>query len=180
VRGRSAFVHRADLPGGVSLYELPDAASLFYWADCVIHVDDMDAVIDTLQAGPPDRVSERTAVVMGRGGITAAGADGAGDVVEIESASRDRYELRVASPEGGMLVFNQTHDPGWHAYLDGREQPIRIVNAVVQGVEVSPGSHRVRWVYRPAGLAAGVLLTLVGLGLFGAGAATCRAWNVYK
>jgi uncharacterized membrane protein YfhO len=49
--------------------------------------------------------------------------------------------------------------------VDGQEADLLCADAVLRGVYLPAGSHRVVFAYRPAGLAWGVALSLLGLGL---------------
>jgi len=176
--GQHLFYHIDKLPSGVSLYTLRGVAPLCYWADRVIEVPGAAEALDAIEALACDGAGDRTVVVEQWTGqpLTAAG-DG---TIVIESASNGRYVFRVASPEGGFLVFNQTYDPGWCVSLDGGAQTPLRTHLVMQGVAVPPGTFRVEWVYRPAGLRSGLGITLTGLALLVLGAATRRAVLTYN
>jgi len=61
---------------------------------------------------------------------------------------------------------------GWEAEVDGRPAPIFRADYGLRGVYVPAGTHRIRFLYRPASLAWGAALTGAGLlmlaGLFAA------------
>jgi len=172
-RDKSRLVHRADLPGDVSLYELLGACELVRWADRVEPVPGLLAAVDGLQARPGD---------LGLpGGVVAEWPASAGDPPvggdgPIAYDWRTANELRVETnaSAGGFLVFNQSYNPGWRATVNGEEVPIYRVNAVVQGVAVPAGECRVLFRYRPCGLVAGGVASLAAIGLLLSGlVATC-------
>jgi hypothetical protein len=66
--------------------------------------------------------------------------------VEVE---RDRVAFRVDAPRAGMVVVNEVWYPGWRATVDGDEVPIYRTNALVRGVFVDAGEHRVVMTFRP-------------------------------
>ncbi len=82
--------------------------------------------------------------------------------------SAEHVALDVVATRPALLVLNGSFFPGWRATIDGK--PVRILrtNALVRGVVVSPGSHRVEFSYRPESLRIGVLLSVATLvGAFG-------------
>lgn len=67
----------------------------------------------------------------------------------------------------GLLVLSQSWSAGWKAYVDDRPAKIHRVNYFAQGVELTPGTHRVRFEYRPWTIPVGTassLLSLLGVG----------------
>ncbi|MBZ5587293.1 MAG: YfhO family protein [Acidobacteriia bacterium] len=78
----------------------------------------------------------------------------------------DRHRWSVTTREhGGVFLWLETPDPGWELRLD--DVPVREVNGagILHGVEVPPGEHEVTARYRPPGLVAGAVVSLVSLGL---------------
>ena len=63
----------------------------------------------------------------------------------------------------GHVVLLDTFYPGWHAEVDGREQPIRAADLAFRAVAVTPGRHTVRFFYRPTSVIAGGGLSLAAL-----------------
>ena len=58
-----------------------------------------------------------------------------------------------------MLVVNQAYFRGWHALVDGREQPPIRVDHALTGVVLAAGAHDVELEYRPASFTAGAELS---------------------
>jgi hypothetical protein len=169
------FVHRADLPDGVSLYELVGGRELVDWARQVVPVADTAAAVDLLQNRPLEARLPGGAVVEWPYSISKPPAAGAG-ALGVTRISGHEVHIRANSPGEGFLVFNETYDPGWRAFVDGRQVPVLRVNAVVQGVVVPAGSHEVLLGYYPAGLRAGCIWTAGAvLLIFFGGWATSRA-----
>ncbi len=55
----------------------------------------------------------------------------------------------AASSDGGFVVLNDLWHPWWFADMDGRPAKIMRANVLFRAVEVPPGAHRVRFVFRP-------------------------------
>ena len=79
----------------------------------------------------------------------------------------DRLEVEV-SGGGGLLVLNRAYQPLYGATAEGKRLPTLAVDLVLLGVEVPPGTHRVR-IEVPAGpeRAAGIVALLALIGAVG-------------
>jgi hypothetical protein len=73
---------------------------------------------------------------------------------------RERHRVEVDGE--GWLVSRQSHARGWAARVDGRETPVRRANGKHLAVAVPAGRHDVELLYRPPGLRAGTVLSLLG------------------
>ncbi len=80
-----------------------------------------------------------------------------------------RIELQSNSSQPGFLVLSEIYYRGWEAWVDGQRTSVERVNFTLRGVELSPGDHKIEFVFRApsfrtgaAWSLAGVLLLLVG------------------
>lgn len=88
----------------------------------------------------------------------------------------NRVEVTTHAPAAGVLVLRDAYDPGWKAWVDGRETPVFPADYLFRGVFVDAGTHRVRFEYYPPGWGWMVPLSLVVLA-----AALCLAgWRVLQ
>jgi hypothetical protein len=71
------------------------------------------------------------------------------------------YQVTVASPS--LLVEMDAFMPGWHVFVDGREQPILQANVFGRAVPLPVGQHTVAWVFTAPGLVAAILASWIGL-----------------
>lgn len=69
--------------------------------------------------------------------------------------------IRASGP--GLLVLSETSYPGWTVWVDGRRQKLLSPGGILRGVELSPGEHRVLFLFRPTSLYLGVSLFLLGV-----------------
>ncbi len=82
--------------------------------------------------------------------------------------SAEHIALDVAATRPALLVLNGSFFPGWKATVDGEPARILRTNALVRGVRVDPGRHRVEFSYRPASLYIGISVSVATiLGAFG-------------
>nr|MBN1228491.1 YfhO family protein [Anaerolineae bacterium] len=79
---------------------------------------------------------------------------------EITSESPNYLLISAELDQPGWLVLLDTYYPGWQAYVDGQEVDIERANTAFRAVCVSAGAHEVRFVYRPASVIAGAVITL--------------------
>ncbi|HYN41831.1 MAG TPA: hypothetical protein VE129_08650 [Thermoanaerobaculia bacterium] len=63
----------------------------------------------------------------------------------------DELELSVLAPGPGWVFVTDRWAAGWRAWVDGREVPVWGGNLLFRAVRVTAGSHRLRFLYRPAG-----------------------------
>jgi uncharacterized membrane protein YfhO len=80
------------------------------------------------------------------------------------SAALDRYEpeevtIKTDSETGGLVVFNDRMEEGWHVTIDGKPATSLTANYLLRGVLVPPGRHLIRWQYDAPGLTAGVAIS---------------------
>jgi len=88
------------------------------------------------------------------------------DTVEVvdERATSMRLQADLSAP--GVLVVSELDYPGWHAWVDGVEQPIIQANGVARAVYLDAGQHTIEFTYVPLAfwLSLGVsLVTLAAL-----------------
>jgi hypothetical protein len=90
----------------------------------------------------------------------------AGRIVRREyHLNRVGFELQLEGP--AILVLNDTHYPGWRAYVDGREAPIYRANHAFRAVFLPETAHRVIFTFRPMSVLIGLTLSILGLAFIG-------------
>ena len=87
-------------------------------------------------------------------------------LIEIRSLTANTAEVELTNlPGPRILSFIDADYPGWKAYIDGEPVPIYRANGAFKAVAVPPGSHSLRFEFRPWRVYAGMaisLCTLVG------------------
>jgi uncharacterized membrane protein YfhO len=61
----------------------------------------------------------------------------------------------------GLIVLADNWDKGWHAYYDGRSEPIFRADYAVRGIMVPSGNGTLEFIYRPTSLVLGLFLAAV-------------------
>ena len=83
--------------------------------------------------------------------------------VEMVRYGADELVLDVATSRVSFLVFSDTYFPGWSAWVDDEEVEVYVADAIIKGIVVPEGEHRVRFVYAPPLYKIGWILFLIGL-----------------
>jgi hypothetical protein len=82
---------------------------------------------------------------------------------EIVFNSDQKIVIEADSPQGGILVLNDSYYPEWHVFVDGEERDMLRGNIAFRAVELGPGSHAVEFVYRPASSMYGLFICVAAL-----------------
>lgn len=150
---QSPFTWRADVPDGVTLYELEGAHELVWLAREVKVLPGLSAIIDRLLR-PQSPIAPGT-VLLESNPAVASGFRSSAGFVSYTRAAGHHLKVRTDSQTEQLLVFNESYDQGWKALMDGIAVPVLRANAVCQGVYLPAGRHEVQFLYRPTGLILG-------------------------
>lgn len=166
-RGMNAEGLRLDAPIeglGLFRYRLSDPLPRAYLVGRVEVEPDSIAVLNRFLAGGEN--PHAVAYVSEAPGLDGPGRVG-GSVRWLEGSNHS-VRVEVDAPARSLLVLTDTWYPGWRVSVDGRPAPIRRVNWHFKGVYVEPGTHRVRFDYRPRGLVPAAIVSALALaGLIG-------------
>jgi hypothetical protein len=156
----------------VVVYENPDALPRA-WVVHDARVADQSAALSLIAQEMVD--PSVTAVLETAPPSLAPLADGDHDSIEFLTYQPDHVTMNVTAGSDGILLLADSFDPGWSVRVDGHEQTLLAVNGILRGVALPAGSHQVEFVFQPASLRQGLLVTgvavlvvvvLVGLVLF--------------
>jgi hypothetical protein len=79
------------------------------------------------------------------------------DIIDYQ-ANKVEIETRMAGE--GFLVLSDTYYPGWKAYVDRREERIYRADYLLRAIHLSPGFHKVKFIFDPLSFKFGLWLTL--------------------
>jgi hypothetical protein len=147
-------------PGGVVVANpsaLPPAFVAYGW-----RASPSRAASAFLTAGGTSRQA-RDAPVIETSEPSPAGTPDAATPARVVLRTDTEVRLDVQAKAAGHVVLLDTFYPGWHAEVDGREQPIRAADLAFRAVAVKPGRHTVRFFYRPVSVIAGGAPSLAAL-----------------
>ena len=82
---------------------------------------------------------------------------------EIEDVSPNAVTVNLPQGGGGYLFLADTDAPGWRAFADGRELPIRTAYLTFRTVPLPREAHRVEFRYEPSSFRVGLFVSLLTL-----------------
>ncbi|MFN0111596.1 MAG: YfhO family protein [Blastocatellia bacterium] len=89
--------------------------------------------------------------------------------VKVTRYSPNRIELQANNSQPGFLVLSEIYFRGWEVWVDGKRSSVDRVNFTLRGVELSPGNHKVEFVFRAPSFRTGAVYSAIGLLLLGVG-----------
>lgn len=98
--------------------------------------------------------------------------------VSVEKYEAERIVVSAATPVNALLVLGEKYYQGWKVVVDGKREQIQPVDQVLRGVYLTPGQHRVEFVFDPLPFKIGKYLTLASFLIFALFAA--REWTVRR
>lgn len=128
----------------------------YVWASS--HVEEPTLLLNKdydafLNSGNEDKIKKEAGITSDI--ITFSGA--AGVSYKVLKADPNTLILSYSSPEDSVLIFSDTYERNWNAYLDGRK--VRVIkNSVFKAVDAPKGVHRVEFIYRPVLFMASLVL----------------------
>lgn len=78
----------------------------------------------------------------------------------------ERIVVDARPVRNALLVLGEKYYRGWHAFVDGRREAIHPVNHILRGVYLTPGPHKVEFVFDPLPFKIGKWLTLMSFAFF--------------
>ena len=86
------------------------------------------------------------------------------DSIKIISLSANQLHANIYKKTNGILVYLQNNYQGWHAFVDGKETPIKIANISFMAIEIPAGQHKILFKYRPKKIILAWYVSMLSLG----------------
>jgi hypothetical protein len=139
-------------------HALPRAFGAYTWEAAT----SLDAAVAALGGRSAAELARRPVI---EGAAPGGGSRPARGPVPARILASSDTEVTVAVRMGrpGYVVLSDLYYPGWSAQVDGRGARIRAADGIFRAVATGSGSHVVRFVYRPASVWVGGVLSLVGI-----------------
>jgi hypothetical protein len=162
----------------VPVFTAPDSGALIlenrnvlpkvWLAPVAVPVNSPEEALGTLQ--DPAFNPRLMALVESTPPITMAGPNaplsGSPGEVRVLRYEGDRIDLEAAVTMNSMMVLGEKYYKGWRATVDGKETEIYPVNHVLRGIYLTPGNHKVEFVFDPMPFKVGKYLTLASFAIF--------------
>jgi len=82
--------------------------------------------------------------------------------IKLTSYAPDELNYESNSEKPGTIVFSEVYYPyGWKAYVDDQPVDIFRVNYILRAINVDPGNHKIRLVFRPDSVKKGDSLSMI-------------------
>jgi len=118
-----------------------------------------DAQAHLAAVGDPTWTPRTQAITFEDLGALDPGADAGG--AEVTLVHPREIRAKVNSPGNSLLVASEVYyEPGWQAFLDGKQVPIHRVDYALRGVVVPAGEHELVMRCRPDSFVKGAYLSL--------------------
>lgn len=98
----------------------------------------------------------QTAFVDGPLPVVAPPNRPADDSVAVIESKADALTVQARADAAGLVVFSETYEEGWRAYVDGERVDILRANHALRGVPIPAGTHTIEMRYEPTSLTVGL------------------------
>jgi hypothetical protein len=86
--------------------------------------------------------------------------------VRVASYEGEKIEFDASVTANSMLVMGDKYYKGWRATVDGKPTGIYPVDHVLRGIYLTPGNHKVEFIFDPVPFKVGKYLTLLSFAIF--------------
>lgn len=97
--------------------------------------------------------------------VQPGGSSAADEIQPAEVVKRTANAIEITARGPGMLVVPEIAYPGWSVFVDGDEKNLHIRDEILMGVDLDPGTHQVKFVFRPRSVYMGLLLFCAGFAM---------------
>jgi hypothetical protein len=149
---------------GVRLFSVPGAVDRFFSPARAERVSSADVTLSRLAAGDFD--ASQVVLLPSDQSLDSVGGNATVGRVQVVKSSPERIRLQVKRGQPGWVVGMQSYFPGWEATVNGRRAPIVRANYAFQAVRVPAGTSDVEFVYRPASVRHGGIISVLSALVF--------------
>ncbi len=154
-----AFVSEGKV-GPVFLYRNPAALPRAYLVGAYRYAASPEEAGETLMK---EDFNPATEVILSERPQGLPGTPPANPRADVESYRTNEVVVRTSAGSNCLLVLSDTFYPGWKAEVDGKEAPLLAGNLSQRVVQLTPGEHVVRFVFRSSSIAAGLWIAALGI-----------------
>lgn len=81
------------------------------------------------------------------------------DTLQITEFKHHNIKGKIAVDSSRMLLFTIPFDPGWHAFVDGKEVPVEMIDIGFTGLMLPKGEHTIELKFVPRGQKLGTIVS---------------------
>jgi hypothetical protein len=152
--------------GDMKIYDVTTVLSRAFLANGLTVLPTTADAVTRMRAPTWNARAEAVAVAADLSPSLAFTAKPTPDASSITLDQPERVVVQTSASDRRVLVLTDSYYPGWHALVDGVEQPILPVNLLFRGIVLPPGRHVVDVAYHPASWPIGLGLSAVGAVIF--------------
>lgn len=157
-------------PAGLVVLENPTVLPKAWLAPVALQVEkpeEMLAALQSPQFNPRTMALVETPppIPVAKDPKWSAPADAAGQA-RVTRYEAERIDVDAAVKLNSLLVLGEKYYKGWKATVDGKVAEIYPVDHVLRGIYLTPGSHKVEFVFDPMPFKVGKYLTFVSFVFF--------------
>jgi hypothetical protein len=149
--------------GEVKIYEMEGALPRAYVVHRLKPVRDDVVVLATIRTN--NFAPSKEALWTEPDPLPPMGEPGQPDSVRVIRYDFNEAEFMVSTTAPGLFVLADQYDPDWTATVDGAAATIHRVDYLMRGVLIGAGVHRIRFLYVPRALEAGIHVSTLSLAL---------------
>lgn len=88
------------------------------------------------------------------------------EFISLLQPTSDEVTGYVESKEPAIVLFSESYDPGWQAFVDGKATAVYPANYDFMACLVNAGQHEIRFTYVPVSFYISARIAALGLGIF--------------
>jgi len=129
----------------------------------IVHaVQQTDSSAETLELLAGATLDPRTTAVMTTAPpILAQPESIIAETAKVTTTTDNAITVAVHAKAAGLVILSEIYDSGWNVYVDGKRSTLYQTDAILRGVAVAAGDHKVEFRYEPRSLTIGIAVSSV-------------------
>jgi len=125
-------------------------------------IEDDEGLLEELQSS---KFNPRMQVLLSKEpkGLRKINTKRFGQPISITRATSDYIFTRINARQSSILLFSESFDNGWKAYIDGEEVPVYRANYNFMACVLPKGNHTVEFKYLPSSFFVSLKISMAGL-----------------
>lgn len=124
----------------ISIYENLNAKDILFSPEEVQSIDNVEEIYDNVYNFSLDKIS----YIENTKNYVCSDTE-----INVLSFDNNQITAKLKSEGHSFVNFSQNYFPGWKATIDGKEVPVKLVNGLIQGVEIPQGEFVLQFKFVP-------------------------------